>query len=228
MRHHSNNKKRGFTLVEILVAISIFSIVVAIATGGFISSLRTERQVSSLLSSQSNASLVLEQMAREIRTGSLFCHDDGASDINYDCNLPSGSAPGNGVTACTPIDSGYAYSPAPDALAGNSDLPMWDCPSLSFFNAEGEHVTYSLDPATKALMKTTEPSPAQSITGNSVVVENLHFIIFGNIAGDSWTPRVTIVLGVAPSSTDQSVKSDVLNLETTVSARTIDCHLGQC
>jgi hypothetical protein len=43
------------------------------------------------------------------------------------------------------------------------------------------------------------------------------------VEGDAWTPRVTIAIGVVPSSTDPAVNSDVLNLETTISARTIDC-----
>ena len=233
MKENRENNRMGFTLVEVLVAIGVFSIVVAIATGGFVSSLRTERQVASLISAQSNASLVLEQMAREVRTGYLFCHDEGVSDVNYNCNQPSGENPVTpGVIGCTKLDSGYAYSPAPDAIPSGSpgagDLPMWDCPSLDYFNAQGEHVTYSFDPATGALIKTTGVSAPQSITGNSVVIKKLHFIIFGNIAGDSWTPRVTIVLGVTPSSTDPAINSDVVNLETTVSARTIDCYLGQC
>ena len=77
--HHccKKNSQKGFTLIELLVAMGIFAIVIAIATGGFINSLRTQRQVASLISAQSNASLVLEQMAREIRTGFLFCHDEG-------------------------------------------------------------------------------------------------------------------------------------------------------
>ncbi len=63
----------GFTLVDLLVAIGIFSVVASIATGGFINALRTQRQISALLAADSNVSLALEQMAREIRTGSNFC-----------------------------------------------------------------------------------------------------------------------------------------------------------
>lgn len=64
--------RSGFTLVELLVSIAIFSIVVSIAVGGFTRALRTERQVAALISANSNASLVIEQIAREVRTGRDF------------------------------------------------------------------------------------------------------------------------------------------------------------
>jgi len=231
-RYQKNNKK-GFTLVEVLVAMGIFAIVVAIATGGFVNSLRTQRQVASLISAQSNASLVLEQIAREVRTGFLFCHDaDVNGNVNNSCNNPPYTNPGDTgfVSGCinpnSPIDSGYSYPSAPDALL-NGDLPMWDCPSLDYTNAQGQEVNYSLqNGALVESNSSVSTSTFVSITGDSVRVTNLHFIIFGNMEGDAWTPRVTIVLGVVPSSTDPAVNSDVLNLQTTVSARTIDCTSG--
>jgi prepilin-type N-terminal cleavage/methylation domain-containing protein len=225
-RRHKESSQRGFTLIEVLVAIGVFSIVVAIATGGFVNSLRTQRQVASLISTQSNASLVLEQMAREMRTGFLFCHDTGSTAPSDNCYSPVGSDSETAVMCDTTIDPGndaYAHGPSGDRLP-NGDLPMWDCPSIDYFNAQGAHVNYSLQNG--ALMESIDGNPAQSITGDSVFIKKLHFVIFGNIEGDSWTPRVTIVMDVVPSSTDPAVNSDSLNLETTVSARTIDCVPG--
>ena len=70
--------KKGFTLIEVLVAIGLFAIIVTIAIGGLTRALRSQRQVASLLASSTNVSLVLEQMAREIRTGSdFFCDRAG-------------------------------------------------------------------------------------------------------------------------------------------------------
>lgn len=66
------NFKRGFTLVELLVAMTLFVTLVGIATGAFIRSLRTQRAVAALMEANDNVSLALEQMAREIRTGYNF------------------------------------------------------------------------------------------------------------------------------------------------------------
>lgn len=66
------SKKSGFTLIELLIAVTIFVIVISIASGVFVQSLRTQRQVVGLMAANDNASLTLEQMVREIRTGVEF------------------------------------------------------------------------------------------------------------------------------------------------------------
>jgi len=65
-----NNK--GFTLVELVMAMSIFVILISIAAGGFINILRNQRLVIALMIVNDNMSLSMEQMAREIRTGYNF------------------------------------------------------------------------------------------------------------------------------------------------------------
>lgn len=86
MKHEAskiNNsfKSRGFTMIELLVAISVFLIVIAIATTIFVNALRTQRATIALMNVNDNASLALEQMARELRTGSNF--SSVASQINF-------------------------------------------------------------------------------------------------------------------------------------------------
>lgn len=75
---------KGFTLVELIVAMSVFLIAITITVGTFIQSLKTQRIANHLLSVNSNASLVVERMAREIRTGFDF-------DLN---NVAGGSCTG--------------------------------------------------------------------------------------------------------------------------------------
>ncbi len=64
--------KRGFTLVELMVAISVFSVAVTLSTGAFVRAIKTQRILTHLMSVNSNSSLVIEQLAREIRTGYNF------------------------------------------------------------------------------------------------------------------------------------------------------------
>jgi len=63
----------GFTIVELLVGITSFIIIISIAVGGFSGALRSQREAIALLNANYNSSLVLEQMAREMRTGVNFC-----------------------------------------------------------------------------------------------------------------------------------------------------------
>ncbi len=62
----------GFTIIELMVAMSLFVIVVGITSGTFVRSLRTQRQLVALMAANDNASQTLEQMTREIRTGTAF------------------------------------------------------------------------------------------------------------------------------------------------------------
>ncbi len=66
------NMNKGFTVIELMVAVGLFIIVVGIASGTFVHSLRTQRNVAGLMAANDNASLTLEQMTREIRTGKNF------------------------------------------------------------------------------------------------------------------------------------------------------------
>ena len=56
-------------MIELLIAISVFSVIVAVASGIFISSLRSNRLAVSLITANSDASLTLDQMSRMIRKG---------------------------------------------------------------------------------------------------------------------------------------------------------------
>jgi prepilin-type N-terminal cleavage/methylation domain-containing protein len=68
--------RKGFTLVELIVAMSVFLVAITIAVGAFVRAIRTQRAVNHLLSVNSNMSLVVERMAREIRTGYEFNLND--------------------------------------------------------------------------------------------------------------------------------------------------------
>jgi prepilin-type N-terminal cleavage/methylation domain-containing protein len=79
------NRKSGFTLVELIVATSIFVIAVSLATGIFVRTLRMQSSIMNMMEVQSNASIVLEQIAREIRGGFEF------QPTNSSPQIPCGS-----------------------------------------------------------------------------------------------------------------------------------------
>jgi prepilin-type N-terminal cleavage/methylation domain-containing protein len=196
------NTNKAFTLVELMVAISIFTIVVAIGVGGFVHTLHTQREIAALVATQSNTSVALEEMTREIRTGFLFCTYGNTSP-----NTPA--TPQNG-----PCSAAYQAPEVNNAWTYNG--------FLDFMNANGDEVQYKL---INGSLERSQDGGATwtSITASNVYVSRLTFIIFGNTEGDNWPPRITISLSVAPSSTDPALASDILNLQTTVSAREIDC-----
>lgn len=67
----------GFTMVELLVAMSLFLVTISIATGTFIQTLRGQRMTVAVISANNNAALAMEQLIREIRTGKDFSMENG-------------------------------------------------------------------------------------------------------------------------------------------------------
>ena len=64
--------RSGFTLMEIMVASSLFISVVVISSGAFVQALKNQRDIASLTSANNNLSQVIEAIAREVRTGNDF------------------------------------------------------------------------------------------------------------------------------------------------------------
>jgi len=68
--HYSDNK--GVTMIELLVAMSIFAIFVTVAIGGFVQALSNQRLVLRLMAATDNMSLTLEQIMREARVSNVY------------------------------------------------------------------------------------------------------------------------------------------------------------
>lgn len=70
--HYARRSREGSTLVELLIAISLFTIFIAVTVGGFIQALSNQRVVLKLMTATDNLSLSIEQMMREVRVGTNF------------------------------------------------------------------------------------------------------------------------------------------------------------
>lgn len=84
---HIHINSEGFTLVELMVSLSIFSIVMVISVGTLLIMIDINAKAQAVYSSTSNLSFALDSMTREIRTGyHYYCY---ATDINATVNVPS-------------------------------------------------------------------------------------------------------------------------------------------
>ncbi len=85
-----NNASKGFTLVEMMVSLSIFAIVMTISVGTLLIMIDVNAKAQALYSSGTNLSFALDSMTREIRTGYHYnCTVAVPSDLSP---LPSASA----------------------------------------------------------------------------------------------------------------------------------------
>ena len=74
----------GFTLVEIIVAIGLFSLVLTISFGIFITGINYQRRTLELIEIQREGSFLMETISRDIRMAQTICDNN-----EYECNNPS-------------------------------------------------------------------------------------------------------------------------------------------
>lgn len=82
---------KGFTLVEVLVAVSIFALVMIVATGAVFSVVSANKKTHSLKSVMTNLNFALDSMVRDIRVGSTYSCDlsdctDGGTVFTFKAN----------------------------------------------------------------------------------------------------------------------------------------------
>lgn len=190
--------KKGFTLIEVLVSVSIFAIVMTVATGAVFSIVSANDKTHSLKSVMTNLNFALDSMTRNIRVGTAYrCMDSSksiVSDPTYgDCvtgnvGLHFTSNITNGTDAGTfPLE----YSFALDSNGIGRIYRQFIGPDLS-------------------------PVP---ITAQEINITNMKFYVVGSATGDGKQPKMVIVIqGYAGTGATKSS----FNIETTVSQRSID------
>lgn len=88
------SKSKAFTLIEVMVAVSIFATVMLVATGAVFSIVEANKKAHSLKSVMTNLNFALESMSRDMRVGSQYeCADGsgqgcpgGAGTLTYKSN----------------------------------------------------------------------------------------------------------------------------------------------
>jgi prepilin-type N-terminal cleavage/methylation domain-containing protein len=72
-----HSKQKGFTLIEMIVSLAIFTVVALVAVGALVKIMDANRKSLTLKSSINNLNFALESISREIRMGhSYYCMQD--------------------------------------------------------------------------------------------------------------------------------------------------------
>lgn len=81
------NGSRGFTLIELIVAMGLFAFVMSISMGAYLVMIATSREAQASATGINNLSYALESMSRDMRTGksySLSCGPGGSNTFSFD------------------------------------------------------------------------------------------------------------------------------------------------
>ncbi len=88
-------KSAGFTIIEMMIAISLFLIVVTMGMGALLNANRLHKKSQDMRSIMDNLSFIMEDMSRNLRTGDKYSCITG---INTRATTPSDCINGNGVS----------------------------------------------------------------------------------------------------------------------------------
>ena len=118
---------RGYTLIELVVAVGLFALVMTLAAGAYLLMVDLSRQAQGISTGIDNLSFVLETMTRSIRTGTSY----SCGSFGGDC---SGGADRFSFKDASGVDITYAYGLQTDGLTGaiakNGNVILTD-PSVS-------------------------------------------------------------------------------------------------
>jgi len=191
-------KNNGFTLVEMLVALSLFTIVVTIVAGSILVLISGNQQVVGEQSVMANMSFVMDSMTREIRTGK-----------NYYCGNSFGSQPASdSVKDCENGDKAISFVEAGNSITGLNN----------------GRIAYYFDSTNKTIMRKVENSNPQSIVSNDIYIKDAKFFVtgtksFSDNSRDVNQPTVTIVITAMESSASGEKP---VTLQTTITQRELD------
>jgi prepilin-type N-terminal cleavage/methylation domain-containing protein len=68
---NKNNRKHGFTLIEMIVASVIFAIVITVYMGVYLATIRANSKMIAMQKTQNEIRYIIESLAREIRLGAI-------------------------------------------------------------------------------------------------------------------------------------------------------------
>ncbi|HCC06515.1 TPA: hypothetical protein DEP94_04165 [Candidatus Nomurabacteria bacterium] len=198
-------RAKGFTLVELMVVIALFTTIMTVAIGALFSAQAVNVKLQQTQVVIDGINLAVEEMVRDIRYGSTFY----CTDSSFALNPP----------AIMPDRQDCLYS------TGNNALVFKPSNGLTSTNSSNDRIAYYV--SNGALFKKSFPAgdttvPAIQVTASDIKIQSLLFFVkgTGTIPVDYIQPVITIsISGVTTKSQTNQVNFAV---QTTTSTRKID------
>lgn len=125
----------GFTLLEMIVALAIFSVVAVIAVGALVRVVGLNRRAQTLQSAMIDLSFALESMSREIRVGSTYYCLTGMTNgyINPNTWTYTGGSSGLSSSPCPMVSGANGPSQSAVVIFLNGKVDSSGCPLLTAY-----------------------------------------------------------------------------------------------
>lgn len=211
----------GFTLIEMIVSLGVFSVVVTTAVGAMLVLISTNQQLQAEQSVMTNLAFALDTMTREMRTGfNYYCHSESTDTSGGATNnIFNNSSNHESIVADQTADCANG-APSGHRVQGVSFYEGGD--SLTGGGSD-QRVLYFYNEDAKAIFRRVGNDDAQSIVSSGLVIQQARFYVSGSeplISGAEFIqPTITLYIE-AQEKNDPTAKTYYLN--TTVTQRTLD------
>lgn len=156
--------ERGFSLVEMVVAVALFAVIMLVAVGALLSLVDANRKARTLESVMNNLNISLDSMVRAMRMGSQY-------------NCGGTLIPNPSVGADCPLgDDMFSFAPY------GSDTSEQNERAVYFF--QDNRLYRSLDGGGNAI----------PITAPEIEIDEVSFYVIGTRPGDIVQPKVVVVI----------------------------------
>ncbi|MEI6042005.1 MAG: type II secretion system protein [bacterium] len=99
----NTNQKRGFTLIEVMVSVSLFAMVMTLSLGAILSIVDGNKKAQAINAVANNLNFAVESMVRDIKTGYAYTCTVNVISASTTSNL-------SGDNGCTPNTSFFSIS----------------------------------------------------------------------------------------------------------------------
>lgn len=215
--------QKGFTLIEMIVSLGVFSVVVTIAVGALLILISSNRQLQNEQSVLSNLSFAIDSMTREMRTGSHY-YCDSRSNLGglFTSNIDNLDTPPTTFATADCHDGrsnpghdvqGVAFVEGGDSITGATNSRI-----LYFFQRDN-------NPRVQGLYRKIGNNTAEKIVSDGIYISDAEFFVSGaapldaTTGADSDQASVSIYIAAAATSTPGA---KIHSIQTTVVQRTLD------
>ncbi len=110
---NAESRKKGFTLIEMMVAVGLFSIVMLVAVAAILSIIGNNKKAQGINNVVNNLNFAIESMVRDMKTGYFYqCPIDETTPL-IDNPVPTANACGPGVQGSVAFYSTLSGEPIP-------------------------------------------------------------------------------------------------------------------
>jgi prepilin-type N-terminal cleavage/methylation domain-containing protein len=216
--HH----QRGFTLVEIIVSLAIFTIVAVVAVGAFLKIIDANKQSQLLQTAMNNVNFALESIVREMRVGSTYaCYNDNGSASTYS-TIAAQSCPVLGsVNNAIAFKSSISGTYNPNQVNGTTGQPL-TCKLIHAYRYVGDATHLFIEKAEQKYCddRIGDPvtAPFVQLTAADLKVDTFKLKV--DSASATIQPKVFILMTGHTGTTDKN--KEYFTVQTTASQRSMN------